>query len=437
MYIPFPPAEVKIEGMERIQIPQMLHIRQRYDAAKLDDPAAHLKKQLAALPVADLRGKRIAVTAGSRGIPHMAALYRAVCEYLKERGADPFLIPAMGSHGNATAEGQRELLAYYGVTEETVGAPIMSSMEVVEYGRLDNGTVLWCDRFAAEADGIVIMHKVKPHTDFRAEHESGLAKMIAIGIAKHKGATEFHRLGFEHFARRLPEAAEHFLRSYYVPFAVGIVQNAYDEICTVEAAVGERLLDLDARLLREAKKKIPQLKTKNLDVLIVDRIGKEISGFGADPNVTGRTNGLQEDFADTLKVQKLFIAGLTEKTHHNGTGIGAADLTTRRCLNSIDWGQTWTNLITSSRIKGACIPMYLNNDRDAICLAIRTCTGIDPEQVRIARIRTTLELDDILVSPALYEELKDRSDVELLAPASPLEFDAEGFLLPFGLEEKK
>lgn len=437
MYIPFPAAEVKIEGMEHIRIPPMLHVRQHYDSTKLNDPAAYLKANLAALPVSGLRGKRIAVTIGSRGIPHMAELYRAVCDYLKDCGANPFLIPAMGSHGNATAEGQRELLAFYGVTEQSVDVPILSSMEVIEYGRLDNGTVLYCDRFAAEADGIVIMHKVKPHTDFRAEHESGLAKMIAIGIAKHKGATEFHRLGFEHFAKRLPEAAEQFLHTFHVPFAVGIVQNAYDEICTVEAALGAQLLDLDARLLRKAKEKIPQLKTKELDVLIVDQIGKEISGFGADPNVTGRTNGLQEDFAQTLKVQKLFIAGLTEKTHHNGTGIGAADLTTRRCLNSIDWGQTWTNLVTSSRIKGACIPMYLNSDRDAIRLAIRTCTGIDPTRVRMARIRNTLELDDILVSPALYEELKDRDDVELIASATPFEFDAKGFMRPFGMEERK
>lgn len=431
LYIEFPHAEVKIEGMEHIEVPGMLHIRQRYDPTKIDDLAGHLTRQLEALPQQNLCGKRIAVTAGSRGIPHIALLYRTVCAYLRRCGAEPFLVPAMGSHGGGTAEGQTDILAAYGLTEESVGAPIRSCMDVVEYGRLDNGTHLYCDRLAAEADGIVVMNKVKPHTDFRAEHESGLTKMIAIGIAKHKGATEFHRLGFEHFAQRLPQAAEQFLQAYNVPFAVGIVQNAYDEICTLEAAPGGELLALDAKLLREAKQKIPRLKCNSVDVLIIDRIGKEISGFGADPNVTGRTNGIQADFAGVLDTQKIFIAGLTETTHHNGSGIGAADLTTRRCLNSIDWGITWTNLITSGRIKGANIPMYLDNDRDAIRLAIRTCAGINPAKVRIARIRTTLDLNELQVSPALYEELCQRDDVELLEAEKPFAFDADGFMLPF------
>lgn len=314
LYIEFPHAEVKIEGMEHIEVPGMLHIRQRYDPTKIDDLAGHLTRQLEALPQQNLCGKRIAVTAGSRGIPHIALLYRTVCAYLRRCGAEPFLVPAMGSHGGGTAEGQTDILAAYGLTEESVGAPIRSCMDVVEYGRLDNGTHLYCDRLAAEADGIVVMNKVKPHTDFRAEHESGLTKMIAIGIAKHKGATEFHRLGFEHFAQRLPQAAERFLQAYNVPFAVGIVQNAYDEICTLEAAPGGELLALDAKLLREAKQKIPRLKCNSVDVLIIDRIGKEISGFGADPNVTGRTNGIQADFAGVLDTQKIFIAGLTETT---------------------------------------------------------------------------------------------------------------------------
>ena len=431
MHIDFPEVNVKIEGMDNIAVPPMLHIRQLYDRQKIDDIPSHIKKILSALPKTDLCGKRICITAGSRGIPHMAQLYRSVCSFLKEKGAHPFLVPAIGSHGGATDEGQKEMLAQYGLTEESVGAPILSNMDVVEYGRLSNGSPLYCDKNAAFADGIIIMHKVKPHTDFRAEHESGLAKMIAIGIAKHKGATEFHRLGFEHFAARLPEAAEIFIKTFNVVWAIGIVQNAYDEICTIEAAPGHKLLDLDKALLIQAKQRIAQFKFKQVDVLIIDQIGKEISGFGADPNVIGRTNGIQKDFSDILKMDKLFIAGLTETTHHNGAGIASADITTRRCLNDIEWSSTWTNIITSSRIRGAAIPMYMNNDRDAIRLAIRTCTGIDARNVRMARIRNTMDLNDILVSPSLYAELKSRKDVELISGMQDMKFDADGFMLPF------
>ncbi len=431
MYIEFPSADVKIEGMEGVTIPPMIQIRQKYDTYKIENLASHLRSQLEKLDNAQLAGKQICITAGSRGIPHMALLYRTVCDFLRERGASPFLVPAMGSHGSATAEGQLEVLVRYGITEETMGAPVLSSMDVVEYAQLDNGTPLYCDSYAARADGILIMHKVKPHTDYRARHESGLAKMIAIGISKHKGATEFHKLGFEHFAQRIPECAQLFLEHFPVIGGVGIVQNAYDEICTIEAATAEKLLDLDARLLEEAKAKIPKFKFQDLDLLIIDQIGKEISGFGADPNVTGRTNGIAEDFQGVLNLNKLFIAGLTEQTHHNGAGIGGADITTRRCLNSIDWTSTWTNIITSSRIKGACIPMYMNTDQEAIRLGIRSCTAADFSHIRVARIKNTLELNEILVSPALYKTIKDRADVELLQEAREMAFDEEGFLLPF------
>lgn len=337
----------------------------------------------------------------------------------------------MGSHGSGLASGQLEIMARAGISEQTMGVPVLSSMETVEYGRLSNGTPLYCDKYAAEADNIIIMHKVKPHTDFRAAHESGLAKMIAIGIAKHKGATEFHKMGFEQFGQRIPEAAEIFIRRLPVLWGIGIVQNAYDEICAIEAAPARQLLALDAQLLVEAKRRMPGFKFDSVDLLIIDQIGKEISGFGADPNVIGRTNGIQSDFDSILKLNKLFIAGLTPQTHHNGCGIASADLTTRRCLNDIEWTATWTNIITSSRIGGASIPLYMNNDRDAILLGIRSCTGTDPRQIRIARIRNTLELFEILVSPALYEQIRMRDDVERIEAARPMAFDDDGFMIPF------
>ncbi len=431
MHIYFPPNDVKIEGMENIFIPPMYLIRQNYSNFKISNLKAHIIQQLKKLDIDSFQGKRICITAGSRGIPHMPLIYRTVCDYLRELGASPFLVPAMGSHGNADAKGQLEVLASYGITEQSVNAPILSTMSVIQYGTLDGNLPLYCDEYAASADGIIIMHKVKPHTDFRAEHESGLAKMIAIGLANHKGASTFHKLGFEHFPQYLPQTAQTFIHRFPVIGAIGIVQNAYDEICAIEAAPGRDLLELDARLLQLAKERIPAFKFHDLDLLIIDRIGKEISGFGADPNVTGRTNGIQKDFSKILNLKRLFIADLTEDTHENGCGIGAADITTRRCLNHINWSTTWTNLITSNGIQGAKIPLYMNTDKEAILLAIRTCIGSDPSNMRIARIKNTLSLHDIQVSPALYQELKGRNDIELLAEAQPMEFDADGFLIPF------
>lgn len=435
MHIDFPPVDARIEGMERIHTPPMYLVRQKYDDAHIDDIRAHVLGQLRSFPDRDaLRGKRLCVTAGSRGVPGMREMYRAVVDGLKELGAEPFIVPAMGSHGGATAEGQLEVLAAYGITPQTMDAPVLSSMEVVEYGRLEGGLPLYCDRYAAAADGIVLMHKVKPHTDFRGRHESGLAKMIAIGLGKHKGASAFHTLGFAHFARRIPECAQIFLERFPVVMGIGFVQNAYDRINRLEIVPGDGIMDMDARLLEIAKAHIARFKADNLDVLILDQIGKNVSGFGFDPNIVGRTNGLQADFADILDLKKLVILGMTEESHHNASGLAAADLTTRRLLNEVDWSSTWTNLITSTRVKGGSIPMYMNDDRQAILLAIRTCEGIDPDRVRLARVRNTLEMGVMEMSEALVRSLNGRPDVEILEGPYPMTFDETGRIAPIRKE---
>ncbi len=435
MYIDFPRVtDVIVEGMEQIRLPQMVRIRQKYDTQKIEDISGHLRKKMQEglkeqVLQNQYRGKRICITAGSRGIPHLAMLIKTICDQLKEWGADPFVIPAMGSHGGGTAQGQLEILASYGVTEEALGVPILSSMEVVQYGELSNGTPLYCDKYAFESDGIVLLNKEKPHTDFRGPNESGLAKMIAIGLGKHKGASAFHMQGFPQFPVRVPEAAEIFLAQGKVAFGVGVVQNAYDEICIIEVAPSDAIMELDRKNLVIAKEKMARFKFDDLDVLVLDEIGKNISGYGHDPNVTGRANGADDSFKHILKLKKMVILGVSKESHDNGTGIAEADVSTLRCMRGIDWSAVWTNLITSTEIQGCKMPMYANSDREAILLAIRCCNDVDFNRIKLARIHNTQELFEIEVSEALYEEIKDCPGIEKISDPEPMQFDREGYFL--------
>lgn len=428
-FIDFPPVDIKVEGMEDIKIPRMMKIKQIYDSSKIEDLKSWVIKEMEnnLSNKEGFKGQRICITAGSRGIPHIDIITRTIIDVLKEWGANPFIIPAMGSHGGATAEGQKAYLEGFNITEETMGVPILSSMEVVQIGELADKTPIYCDKNAYESDGIVVLNKVKPHTDFRGKYESGMAKMMAIGLAKHKGASMFHMKGFSSFAERIPQVCDVFLKKVPVAFGVGIVQNAYDDISELEVMEKEKILERDAALLEIAKKKTATFKMPKIDVLIIDEIGKNISGNGHDPNIVGRSNS--PGFEDVLDLQKLFIRGFTKETNHNGCGLSAADITTRRCLNDMDVETTWVNVVTSTRLNGGRIPLYVNNDKEALLLAIRTCVGIDFDKVKVVRIKNTLEMEEIEVSESYYDELKNRSDVEILSEPYEMIFDEEGFIV--------
>ncbi|MBT9777410.1 DUF2088 domain-containing protein [Clostridium sp. MCC353] len=432
MFIEFPKVSgVIVEGMDQIRIPRMVTIRQNYDKSEIEDIPGHIVRimEQELKDHSQFAGRRICVAVGSRGIPHLDVIVKTICSRLKEWGAKPFLIPAMGSHGGGTAQGQTEILAGYGITESAMGVPVTSSMEVVKYGELSNGTPLYCDKAAFESDGIVILNKVKPHTDFRGDHESGLAKMIAIGLAKHIGASAFHMQGFPEFSKRVPEAAELFLKKAPVAFGIGLVQNAYDQICAIEAAKPEDIMEMDKKLLKLAKDRLAVFKFNSLDVLVIDEIGKNISGYGQDPNVTGRANGSDESFKHILDLKKMVILGVTEESRHNGSGIAEADVTTLRCMRGIDWAQVWTNLITSTEIQGCKMPMYANSDREAVLLAIRCCNGIDFSRVRMARIKNTSRLHEIEVSEELFYSIEGREDIQLIRGPYEMEFDPDGNLI--------
>ncbi len=427
-FIDFPKIDFGVMGIDEIKLPKMYKIKQKYADDKIDDIDAWIFEQMEKTiqDKQSYKGKRICITAGSRGIPNLDKIILSIIKNLKNWGAEPFVIPSMGSHGGGSVEGQLEILRGYNITEESMGVPILATMEVVQVGELPDGTEVYCDKYAYEADGIVLLNKVKPHTDFRGKNESGMAKMMAIGIANHKGAAMFHRMGFQSFAERIPQVCDVFLKNTKVAFGVGIVQNAYDDISEIEIVNKENFLERDAALLEIAKSRIATFKDPNIDLLIIDEIGKNISGNGHDPNITGRSNS--PGFESILNLKKLFIRGLTEETHHNGCGINQADMTTRRCLKDIDFSTMWTNVATTNNFKSGRIPMYAETDKDAIKMCIRTCIGINYNKPRVVRILNTSSMNEIEVSEGYLEIIKDRDDIEIISGPYELNFDNKGFL---------
>jgi hypothetical protein len=431
MFIPFPESQVVVKGIEEIRIPELAHMRQIYESDYIADLKGHLLNQMNAVVDCPgmLAGKRLAITVGSRGIPNLDLIVRTLCDRLKEWGALPFIVPAMGSHGSGTAEGQIDYLKGFNITEKTMKVPILSTMDVVHYGTLTDGTHCYCDKYAYESDGIIVLNKIKPHSEFKGTYESGLAKMIAIGLGNHIGASEFHAPGFETFAKRLPEVVELFLKKCKCLFGIGIVQNAYDEVSELEVIRPENILERERALLEIAKRRIATFKGKQIDVLVIDEIGKNISGAGHDPNVTGRNSSQLPGFgSEILDLKRLFVRGLTKESHHNASGLGMADVTTLRCLRDVDWGATWTNLLNATQLRSAMMPLYMNNDFDALMIAIRTLNGVDYNQAKIVRIRNTQCMDDILVSRSYWESICNRPDVELVSDFVQMQFDEAGNL---------
>jgi hypothetical protein len=393
--------EVNIAGGLDIALPNMVHIRQKFTSPKLASVSQAVAQDFKR---EDIRSKvkpgmTIAVGCGSRGIANIAECAKQVITELKALGAKPFIFPAMGSHGGATAEGQREVLESYGITESYVGCPIQAQMDVVELGKVD-GMPVYMDKLAAAADGVVLVCRVKPHTNFRAPIESGIVKMMTIGMGKIVGATELHTNGMDMFGELLPKAARFIMSKKNYLFGVAMVENAADETALVEIVPAEKTFEREPVLQTKAKEYMGRLCFDEIDVLIVEHIGKNISGAGMDPNITGRNNRFIEWDAKPL-VKKIVVLGLTPETHGNACGIGLADVTTMRLYKEIDIPKTYANIIASTYLDGGMIPMIMNTDEEAIRLAVKTVVRIKPQDVKIVRIRNTLELVDIQVSEPL------------------------------------
>ena len=427
--------EVNIAGGLDIALPRMVHVRQKFQTKKLDSVTRTVAEQFKRPEVrAKVKsGMSIAVGCGSRGINNIAECAKAVVAELKVLGAKPFIFPAMGSHGGATAEGQREVLEGYGITESYVGCPIRATMEVVELGKLEDGMPVYMDKFAAEADAVVLIPRVKPHTNFRAPIESGIVKMLSIGMGKIIGATTLHTYGMDMFGELLPKTARLIMGKKNFLFAVAMVENAADETAIIEIVPSEQVWDREPALLAKAKELMPRLQFDEIDVLVVERIGKNISGSGMDPNITGRNCRFIEWNMKPL-VKKIAVLGLTPETQCNATGLGAADVITMRLYKEIDIAKTYANIIASTYLDGAAIPMIMNTDREAIALAVKTVVRVKPQDCRIVRIRNTLQLAEIQVSePMLAEIARQPERFEVVSGPAPFAFDANAALAPLTL----
>jgi len=414
------------ELLKDVPLPKVAKVRQRFPAPTVEDVEDALRQELGREEVSGpvKPGMRVAITVGSRGMDRVAALARVTAEELKKRGAQPFVVPAMGSHGGATAEGQKKLLANLGVTEESVGCPIISSMEVVEVGKLEIGLPVLIDKHAYEADGIVVLNRVKPHNAFRGPSESGLVKMLAIGLGKQQGADSCHTYGFGRMAEFIVAMAAIKLAKCRVLFGVATVENAYDRIMKVECMPAADLIAADQRLQAEAKTNMPRIMFPQMDVLVVDWIGKEFSGGGIDGNITGRHP--TPYISGGPEVSRIAVLDVTEKSAGNANGVGLADVTTRRLFAKYDYGAVYANALTSTVTASARIPMLVDTDLEAVRAALKTCFVPDTTRARLVRIKNTLHLDELYVSEALLAEAEANPAVEIAGPLAAMKFDRDG-----------
>ncbi len=413
---------------EQLKLPRMRMVEQIYEVPPPVDVTAEvnrewdLVKDKLNLPA----GSKIAVAVGSRGVSNLAETVRAVVEKLKGAGYEPFITPAMGSHGGASAEGQIGVLSHRGVTEESVGAPIRATMEVVSMGEVD-GIPLFLDRLAHEADGIIPINRIKPHTNFIGSWESGVLKMMAIGLGNQAGAEHYHRLALVNdLYTVIISAGRELIKRAKVLFGVGLVENQEHETVSVRMDIPDKWEGLEADLLTWARALVPTLPVKEIDLLIIDEMGKEISGEGIDPNVVGRdclTYGAKREWP---KVTRIFVRDLTEATEGSAVGIGQADFTTRRLVDKIDFEATAINCLTACGPEGAFLPLTFETDREALAMAMMTLRPFTLEDVRIVHIRNTLDPKRLLVSQGCLPFLEDRKDVRIIGEDLSLEFDAAG-----------
>lgn len=389
-------------------------------------PHLVLKQAIRHLPALG-RKRSVVVTVGSRGVFGIGSLIQGTISEIGLLGGQCSAVAAMGSHGGATAEGQRRLLEHLGITEQAIGAPILTDMDVVELGRTPGGLIAYCDRNAAEADGILVINRIKPHTGFAEPFGSGLLKMLAVGLGKVPGASQIHRQGPAQMAQAIEDIARVFIASGKVIGGLAILENAYDETAEIVAVRPEEMIEKEKELFKRAKAMMPRLPVEDIDLLIVDEIGKNYSGSGMDVNVIGRWRlpGMPEPTSP--RIQRIVALRLSPESEGNAQGVGLADVVTRRLVDAMDPAATYTNTITSTFLQRGFIPITMPTDRDAIAAALSSLAVSDPAKARIVRIPNTLHLDRLHVSGPLLPELAGRADVEV-GPVEPLRFTPDGMI---------
>lgn len=414
--------------LEKVELPRMFRARQVFPRPQItpDEIPNHISQLLSQSPYVDQvkPGMRIAITAGSRGVANVGIITRAIADFVKSQGAIPFVVPAMGSHGNSTAEGQLEVLAGYGVTEESAGCPILSSMEVKKIGVNEEGMDVFIDRNAAEADGIIVSCRVKPHTSFRGEFESGIMKMMTIGLGKQVGAETCHKAGFKYMAKYVPLFGKAIIENAPIMFAVAAIENAFDETAELVAVNACDIYEQEPILLKRAFANMPKILVDSCDLLVVDQVGKYFSGDGMDPNVTGTfstpyaTGGIEKQHVVVLDVCNI--------SHGNAMGIGHAIATTKRAVDKLDLDAMYANGVTCKLLNGCRIPAYMGCDREAIQMGLMLCVDYDYDAPRIVRIPNSLHVEHIMLSEAYYEQALTIPNLIVESEPQPLEFDEQG-----------
>ena len=419
-----------MDNIISVQYPEVALVKQKLHKSAIPDVPYTVLESLKSLPLEDRikPGQTVAVAVGSRGIHRIDTVVLDCLKFLMSKGLKPFIVPAMGSHGGATPDGQLNVLAKLGITEEGMGVKIIADMDVTEVGRLSSGTRIYFSRYALQADHFVVINRVKPHTKFRADIESGLCKMLTIGLGKKKGASEFHRRAVKHSFGIIEEAAELLLAKGNMLFGLALLEDGYGELARVEAVFPNALIKHEKKLLKEARSLMGSIPFDFIDVLIIDFFGKNISGIGMDSNVTGRHRDIVGDFFTAPHAKRIFVRDLTPESDGNGTGIGLADVTTRRLVESLDLQKTYANTLTAISPEKAAIPIYLDTDRQALDACIQTA-GLDSIlDARMVRIKDTASLELLQVSAALGAEVTANPRLEQLTPWGPIEFYGKGNL---------
>jgi len=414
------------------EYPQIFRVRQHFPAPRVDDIEATVEAELQRLQLGRRiqPGQTVALTAGSRGIANIARILRAIVEHLQALGALPFVVPAMGSHGGGTAEGQRAVIEGYGITEEFLGCPIRAGMETVIVCRTPEGVPVHFDRCASQADHVVVCNRVKPHTRFVGDLESGLMKMLLIGLGKRNGAEIYHRAIQDYtFDQIIHSVAAEVIARCSIAAGVAIVENAFDETGRITAVAPEEFEPREKELLVLAKQWLPRLPFTRADLLLIDRIGKDISGTGLDTNVVGRKfNDRQAADHEWPKIKLIALRGLTAATHGNAVGLGIAELCRSRIIARADLAATRLNAIVAGHVSAAMQPLDYATDREMLDVALSTVGLVEPPQAKLLWIADTLHLHEVECSAAYLPEAQQRDDLEILTPPRALPFDAAGNL---------
>ena len=408
---------------------KLLKIKQEFEKTHLEDVSAEVRNEFYRIGL-DKKikpGMKIAITAGSRGIDRLVQILKSIVYEIKKSGGEPFIVAAMGSHGGATAEGQLKVLEYYGITEEALGIPIMSSMETIELDYLENGLPVYFDKIAYHADGVIAVNRVKVHTAFKGNIESGLCKILSVGLGNHLGAKLVHSLGVKGLRDYMVDFAQVILKKAPIMGGFGILENAYDKVVKIKAALPEDFFKVDSELLIECKNLLPKLPVSEIDLLIVQEMGKNISGTGLDTNIVG---GIKSpgDFKEP-SIKRLLVLDLTEETEGNALGIGLADMITQKVYRKINFNTTYTNTMTATFLDRARIPMVFPTEYEAVEVGLKTIWNLPSELPRIIIIKNTLKLDEMYVSEAIWEGIRGRKNIVSSNQWEDMQFNESGEIL--------